>query len=74
MTLTYGNAQIELCIVDDGVGIETRGADLEISTESGHLGLLGMRERARLLDGKLTIQPAEGGGTRVEATLPAPPS
>lgn len=70
--LTYREAQIALCIVDDGVGIDRRGDEIQISAENEHLGLLGMRERARLLGGQLTIQPVASGGTRVEATLPTP--
>jgi signal transduction histidine kinase len=36
----------------------------------GH-GLLGMRERAGAVGGRLRIGPAAGGGFLVEATLPA---
>jgi signal transduction histidine kinase len=34
------------------------------------LGLLGMRERTRLLGGELQLQSRPGEGTVVEATLP----
>jgi signal transduction histidine kinase len=35
-------------------------------------GMLGMRERAELLDGTLTAEPRPEGGFRVAATLPTP--
>ena len=37
----------------------------------GH-GLLGMRERAIMVGGTLTVGPADGGGFAVEAELPIP--
>ena len=49
-------------VLDDGSGIP---AD---SPERG--GLRGMRERAELVDGALTVAPGAGGGTAVTARLP----
>jgi signal transduction histidine kinase len=40
-------------------------------SDGGH-GLLGMRERAAMLGGKLTTGPTPAGGYEVTATLPAP--
>jgi signal transduction histidine kinase len=54
-------------ITDDGRGI--RRAEQE-SSES--LGLLGMRERAALIHGDLTVEPAGSRGTRVLLRFPAP--
>ncbi len=36
----------------------------------GHFGLEGMRERARLFGGELTVKSAAGEGTRIVAELP----
>lgn len=41
------------------------------ASETGGRGLLGMRERAELLGGRLTAGPAEGGGFVVAAEIPA---
>jgi PAS domain S-box-containing protein len=59
--------ELRLEVRDDGLGIapERQGA-------SGTHGLLGIRERARLLAGSATIEPAPGGGTRVRARFPLP--
>ncbi|QJE98534.1 sensor histidine kinase [Luteolibacter luteus] len=57
--------QLELVISDDGKGI-----DPAMIQDTKSLGLLGMRERAGLLGGELTIAPGENGGTVVEARLP----
>jgi signal transduction histidine kinase len=46
--------------VDDGLGI----ADLDTLHRSGHLGLIGMRERAVAIGAKLDIQSSpESGAT-----------
>ena len=49
---------IELRIADDGVGWEG-------GRESERLGIAGMRERALLCGGELTVESAPGAGTRV---------
>lgn len=53
-------------IRDDGVGFEPyQGA-----IQTGHYGLLGMRERARLAGGSLEIQSSPGSGTLLIMRLP----
>jgi signal transduction histidine kinase len=47
-----------------------RGMNEDLAT-AGSLGILGMRERALLLKGKLTIQSAPGLGTAVTVRIPA---
>ena len=42
----------------------------ELVKEMAALGLLGMRERARILGGDLAVVSAPGAGTRVTLTLP----
>jgi signal transduction histidine kinase len=53
-------------IMDDGVGFDPKAA-----CEKGGLGIQGMEERARKLEGKLSIDSKPGKGTRVrfEAAL-----
>ncbi|OJX47123.1 MAG: hypothetical protein BGO78_16725 [Chloroflexi bacterium 44-23] len=52
--------------------IEDDGKGFEVSTTKGelHLGLLGMRERAELLGGRLTIESNAGRGTSVFVEIP----
>lgn len=56
------NKKLELQIQDDGVGFDTR------QENSGHYGLLGMRERARLTNGNLEIE-SNSNGTRIRFSL-----
>ncbi|HEY4294673.1 sensor histidine kinase [Luteibacter sp.] len=50
-------------VQDDGIGIEA--CVLHHGVREGHFGLVGMRERARRIRGKLQIQAAPGQGTTV---------
>lgn len=56
-----------LVVADDGRGFRTGTAD---DLASGHLGLVGMSERASLLGGFLEVESAPGEGTLVRASLP----
>jgi len=57
-----------LRISDDGRGL-AGGADGTPSGRNGGLGLSGMRERALLVGGELSIHSAEGAGTVVTLTM-----
>ena len=59
---------VELSITDDGRGFDLQSAPRD---ETGHFGLLGMRERAQALGGQLTIESTIGHGTQVRLFLPA---
>lgn len=57
-------------IEDDGVGFDV-AATLATYSSRGSLGLLQMRESARLIGGRLTIDSSPGHGTRVRLRIPA---
>lgn len=59
---------LELSVADDGVGGPRDGG----GNDTGGHGLVGMRERVDLLDGKLDVAPRPGGGWSVTAWLPLP--
>jgi signal transduction histidine kinase len=56
-----------LSIRDDGIGFAQ-----ETVRGRGSLGLIGMEERARLVNGKLTISTQRGRGTRIAIDVPLP--
>ncbi|WP_244222673.1 ATP-binding protein [Cupriavidus lacunae] len=63
--LSEAGGTLRLVVADNGRGID--------KSRTGHrrsLGLLGMRERALMLGGKLAVTSEAGGGTRVEAQIP----
>lgn len=62
--------QLQLEILDNGRG---PSADRQTHHPSpGHLGVVGMSERASLAGGTFVLETAPGGGTRVFVTLPRP--
>lgn len=67
ITVAYGRADVHVCIADDGCGLPGDGE--KERSASGRLGLLGMRERARLLGGQLQVQSTPGAGTRIEVSI-----
>lgn len=69
VAVRIGEGALGLRVSDDGHGFVPGEAAGEAS---GHLGLLGMRERTRLLGGHLELASTPGRGTVVEATFPLP--
>ena len=69
INLELEDSLITLEIEDDGNGFDLESIS---STKAGSrgLGLLGMKERVLLLDGKLEVQSQPGSGTRVVVTVP----
>jgi signal transduction histidine kinase len=65
--LIYDRAQFTLRIRDNGTGIDKQTAS---GGRLGHWGLQGMRERANLTGGKLSIWTRPGAGTEVELLIP----
>jgi two-component system, NarL family, sensor histidine kinase UhpB len=57
---------LELRVTDDGRG-------MPVPLPAGTAGLSGMRERALLVDGRLSIEPVPDGGTRVRFSVPVGP-
>jgi signal transduction histidine kinase len=55
-----------LAVVEDN----GRGFDSGEKTGDRHLGLVGMQERAELLDGKLTIESSPQSGTSIYVEIP----
>ncbi len=70
--LIQGNEELSLQVEDDGKGFEpgqTAKSDGP-TTGPGHFGIIGMNERAHLLDGNLCITSCPGSGTTLELTVP----
>ena len=61
--LQMGAALLRVSVVDDGCGFE-------VVEMPSRLGLVGIQERAELVDGAVEITSAPGAGTRIELEVP----
>jgi len=67
--IRYDERQLRLRVRDDGKGIDPKL--LNEDGRAGHYGLGGMRERAKLMGGKLAVWSELDSGTEVELKIPA---
>lgn len=64
--ITRKEGAVKAVVEDDGVGLAPGAIDGE------GVGIVGMRERAALLDGKVQVESSRGGGTTVAVEVPLP--
>ncbi len=65
--LAYEQGFVRMTVADDGRGFDQAGTK---AGAGSHLGILGMRERASLLEGRCEVLSTPGEGTTVAATVP----
>lgn len=65
VTIEYTTTRLNLVILDNGIGFDVGKVSKSSSTRDGGFGLINIRERVELLDGKLQIKSAPGEGTRL---------
>jgi two-component system NarL family sensor kinase len=70
LRLSYELERVMLEIVDDGRGFDVSQAP---SSDGGHFGLTGMRERARILGTEVMLESVPGRGTSVGVSLALTP-
>ena len=64
VNLNVEDKNIILTVKDDGIGFDTS------SIPSGHYGILGIKERVRLVNGNVKIQSENGIGTMLKIEIP----
>ena len=64
VTMTQEGQDVQLEVRDWGIGFDTE------SVKEGHFGLEGIRQRARLLGGRLTIESSPESGTLIRVIVP----
>lgn len=69
VSLITSKQETLLTVTDDGVGFDVDDAR-KSSAASGHLGLLGIEERATALGGTVTVSSEPGRGTEVTVRFP----
>ena len=66
--IRYDERHLRVRVRDNGKGIDPQY--LSDHGSGGHFGLRGMRERAKLTGGKLTVWSERDSGTEVELSIP----
>jgi two-component system NarL family sensor kinase len=72
LDLRLDAGQVHLAIADDGIGFDADQPADSPQTQGHGFGLIGMRERARLLNGIMQIRSCRGAGTQIEVSIPLP--
>lgn len=70
VSIEYSTTRLNLSIIDNGIGFNIEKINKVGSTTSGGFGLMNIRERVELLDGKLQINSSPGEGTRLNLYIP----
>ncbi|MGE5250130.1 MAG: histidine kinase [Bacteroidota bacterium] len=68
LELDFKGREVLLELKDDGVGFQMPRSPTDFAP-NGHFGLLGIRERADLIGGRLEVQSAPGQGTRLSIRI-----
>jgi signal transduction histidine kinase len=69
VSIRFAGPSVDVEVIDDGVGFDV-AAELRRAVDTQRFGLIGMRERVRLLGGELELESRPGGPSRVWARLP----
>ncbi|SEN64061.1 sensor histidine kinase [Paenibacillus sp. OV219] len=69
LEITYQGQMMKIVVRDNGVGFNVDALESQIS-DSNHFGLIGMRERVELLDGRMEIESKKDDGTKVVIHIP----
>jgi signal transduction histidine kinase len=67
VNLSYDATSVRLSVKDDGRGFDPQ---LHASVSGGHFGIVGMRDRAEEMGGRLQINGGPGAGSEVLASVP----
>lgn len=66
MSFLQAEQSLVVFIIDDGIGFDPAGKP----PKGDHFGIIGMRERARLMGGSLALTSAPGKGTHLRLEIP----
>lgn len=66
----YEDSRLRVTIQDDGIGFDATDV---MASASGKMGLIGMRERAQSIGGRIEVQSTPGHGSRIVFDVPVAP-
>ena len=69
LEVTYQQQMVKIMVKDNGIGFIVEKIDRKIDKGS-HYGLMGMRERIELLEGRMEVESEKGNGTKISMIIP----
>jgi two-component system, NarL family, sensor histidine kinase DegS len=68
--VTFQKQMAKLVIHDNGVGFNLERLEMQIMKGNAHFGIMGMRERVELLEGRMDIETTVNAGTKIVMLIP----
>lgn len=68
--VTFQKQMVKLVIQDNGVGFNLDRLEMQINKGNSHFGIMGMRERIELLEGRMDMETAVNAGTKIVMLIP----
>jgi two-component system, NarL family, sensor histidine kinase DegS len=69
LEITFQKQMVKITLQDNGIGFNVELTEARASA-GNHFGLMGMRERVELLEGRMDIESTIGEGTRISMLIP----
>jgi len=69
LEMTFQKQMVKISVSDNGQGFDVGLAEAKMGT-GGHFGLMGMRERVELLEGRFEIVSEKNAGTKITMLIP----
>lgn len=69
LEVAFTTESVTIVVVDNGIGFQTEQTEVNAQNNS-HFGLIGMRERVDLLEGRMEIDSKIGQGTKIIINIP----
>jgi two-component system sensor histidine kinase DegS len=70
LEIVFQKQMVKFTIIDNGVGFNMDKVETKIGQGTTHYGLMGMRERIKLLEGRMDIIANVGSGTKISMVIP----
>jgi two-component system sensor histidine kinase DegS len=68
--ITYQRDKLKVVVHDNGVGFSVEKLEAGMAQEQSHFGIIGMRERVELLEGRMDIESGKRTGTKITLLIP----
>jgi two-component system sensor histidine kinase DegS len=69
LDITYQSQMVKIAIHDNGIGFQLEAMEAKVASGS-HFGIIGMKERVDLLEGRFELESDVNGGTRIIMLIP----